>query len=101
MIMPEIDPSKIDLEFVKNYLKIEQDFTEDDTEISMYMIISRDYLAKRCDMTIEEYNKSTILVIPTLMLISSMYLNKSATIASNTKINSMLDRFITIESKVF
>ena len=89
------------LEFVKNYLRIEEDFIEDDAEITLYMSASAAYLMKKWKMNNEAFNNSTILVIPFLMLISEFYSTKSVNIQANSKVNPILDRFIAIEAPLF
>ncbi len=86
----------IDLTFVKNYLRIEQDFIDDDMELQMYMTVSKSYLQQRCNITKEQLEIEPTLVIPYLMLISEFYGNKSTTVLANTKVNFILDRFINL-----
>ncbi|MDZ4993302.1 hypothetical protein GNF80_10035 [Clostridium perfringens] len=94
-----IDLNKIDLEYVKQYLRVESDFNEDDIEIETYMFVAKEYLMKRCGLTVEEFGQTQTLLIPYLMLISEFYNNKSVTITTNSKVNPILDRFIIISQK--
>lgn len=91
----------LSLNFVKSYMRIEDDFTEDDAELTLYMSVAKAYLIKRCSMTEDEFNESSILVIPFLMLVAEFYTNKNVTISTNSKVNSILDRFIAIEAPLF
>ncbi|ALG48569.1 hypothetical protein FORC3_1192 [Clostridium perfringens] len=86
-------------EEIKHYLRVEPDFVDDDVEISMYMVLAKDYLMKRCGLTEEEFLQSSTLTIPYLMLVAEFYNNKNVTITTNSKINPILDRFITISTK--
>lgn len=90
----------IDLAFVKNYLRLEEDFTEDDLEIELYMLATQDYLCKRLNMTEEKLNESSLLIIPYLMLVADMYSNKCVNISSSSKINPILDRFLVLEDSI-
>ena len=45
--MNKIYMQSIDLDFIKNYLRIEQEFKDDDLEIEIFMQVAKDYLIKR------------------------------------------------------
>ncbi|EOU1737397.1 head-tail connector protein [Clostridium perfringens] len=94
-----VDLNLIDLEYIKNYLRIEQDFKDDDIELETYMIVAKSYLMKKCGLTEVEFGSSQTLLIPYLMLVAEFYTNKSITVTTNSKINPILDRFLAISTK--
>lgn len=89
----------INLDFIKNYLRIESEFTDDDNEIIMFWQVAEQYLKTVCDLTDEEYSQANTLVPALLLLISEMYLERSAVISSNTKANPLIDRYINTKRK--
>lgn len=84
----------IDLDFIKHYLRIEEEFEEDDNELEVFLYIAKEYLKEVCSLTEEEYLKAHTLVPALLILVSEMYEQRSSTIPSNSKANSILQRYI-------
>lgn len=89
----------VNLDFIKHYLRIEEEFTEDDEEISIFWQVAEQYLKEVCSLTDEEYSQANTLVPALLILISEMYLERSAVISSNTKANPLIDRYLNIHRK--
>lgn len=71
--------SDIDVAFVKDYLHIEPDFTEDDVQIQLYIEAAKSYVTQRSAMTIEELDEVKFSTVVYLKLISDFYSNRSAT----------------------
>lgn len=91
--------SDIDLNFLKNYLRIDSDFKDDDEEITLFWEIAYQYLKEVTGLSDEEYNKADTLIPALLILVSEMYFNRSAEIESNTKANPIINRYLTIHRK--
>lgn len=89
----------IDLEFMKHYLRIEDDFIEDDNEIEMFMYVAKNYLMQVCSLSEEEYLQANTLVPALLILVSEMYEYRSALVQSNTKANYLVQRYINTHRK--
>lgn len=89
----------IDLNFLKNYLRIESDFTDDDKEILMFLQVAEEYLKSICGLSDEEYLQANTLIPALLILVSEMYQYRSAQIASNTKANPIIERYLNIHRK--
>ena len=53
--MNKIYMQSIDLDFIKNYLRIEQEFKDDDLEIEIFMQVAKDYLIKVCGLTEDDF----------------------------------------------
>ena len=51
--MNKIYMQSIDLDFIKNYLRIEQEFKDDDLEIEIFMQVAKDYLIKVYQLKIQ------------------------------------------------
>ena len=97
--MNRIYMQNIDLEFVKNYLRIEPEFEDDDLEIEIFMQIAKDYLLHVCGLTDEEFNGANMLIPAYLILVAEMYEYRSAMIATNTKANPLIQKYINTNRK--
>ncbi len=89
----------IDLDFMKNYLRIELEFTDDDIEIEMFMMVAKEYLMQVCGLTEQEYLQANTLVPALLILVSEMYEYRSAMVQTNTKANPLIQRYINSSRK--
>ena len=69
----------IDLVFLKQYLRIEEDFTEDDVELQLYLHTAIEYLLKYTGLNYDTLNESVGSVICCLMLVAHFYENKTIT----------------------
>lgn len=92
--MNKIYMQNIDLEFVKNYLRIEQEFEDDDMEIEIFMQVAKDYIINVCGLTEEEFLSANTLIPAYLILVSEMYENRSSMVQTNTKANPLIQRYI-------
>ncbi len=91
----------IDLEFIKNYLRIEEEFEDDDIEIQIFMQVAKDYLQKVCGLTEDEFLDANTLIPAYLILVSEMYEYRSAMVQTNTKANPLIQRYINSSRKLF
>ncbi|UEL48311.1 head-tail connector protein [Terrisporobacter hibernicus] len=89
----------INLDFIKHYLRIEEEFEEDDNEIEMFMYVAKEYLMQVCSLSEEEYLQANTLVPALLILVSEMYEYRSALVPSNTKANYLIQRYINTHRK--
>lgn len=91
----------IDLDFMKNYLRIELEFTDDDIELQIFMQVAKDYLQKVCGLTEDEFLDANTLIPAYLILVSEMYEYRSAMVQTNTKANPLMQRYINSSRKFF
>lgn len=91
----------IDLEFIKNYLRIEQDFTDDDEELETFMMVAKEYLKQVCGLTEDEFLDANTLIPAYLILVAEMYEYRSAMVQTNTKANPLIQRYINSSRKFF
>ena len=61
-----------ELDFVKHYLRIEEEFEEDDEEIEIFIYVAKEYLMKVCGITEEEFLQANTLAPALLILVSEM-----------------------------
>lgn len=99
--MNRIYMESIDLEFIKNYLRIEQEFEDDDLEIEIFMQVAKDYLQKVCGLTEDEFLDANTLIPAYLILVAEMYEYRSAMVQSSTKANPLIQRYINSSRKFF
>ena len=79
--------SQLDLDFVKDYLKI--DYEDDDKELGLYIQASITYIKNNTRLSGEEIDEKPDLIIIALQLISHFYENKTATVKQATNIDKM------------
>lgn len=91
----------IDLDFMKNYLRIELEFTDDDIELQIFMQVAKDYLQKVCSLTENEFLDANTLIPAYLILVAEMYEYRSAMVQTNTKANPLIQRYINTSRKFF
>lgn len=91
----------IDLDFMKNYLRIELEFTDDDIELQIFMQVAKDYLQKVCGLTEDEFLDANTLIPAYLILVAEMYEYRSAMVQTNTKANPLIQRYINSSRKFF
>lgn len=89
----------IDLDFIKNYLRIEQEFLEDDNELEVFMMVAKEYLKQVCGFSEDEYLQANTLVPAFLILVGEMYEYRSAMVQTNTKANPLIQRYINANRK--
>lgn len=97
--MNRIYMKNINLEFIKNYLRIEQEFEDDDLEIEIFMQVAKDYLIKVCGLTEDEFLDANTLIPAYLILVAEMYEYRSAMVQTNTKANPLIQRYINSNRK--
>jgi hypothetical protein len=70
--------SNIDLAFVKNFLRIESDFTEDDIELQLLIDAARSFISENTQMPAEELDNAKQVNILFLKTVSDLYHNRSS-----------------------
>jgi hypothetical protein len=65
--------SDIDVNFVKSFLNIEPDFTDDDVLLNMAIVAVKDGILKNTGVTIEELDASPVINIVYLKMIADVY----------------------------
>ena len=86
--------SQLDLDFVKEYLKV--DFSDDDKELELYVQASISYIKNNTKLSVEELDEIPDLTVVALQLIAHFYDNKSIIIKQGSNIDKM---FISILSQ--
>ena len=84
--------SEIDFDTVKDYLVAA--IEEDIFEISMYIDAAKSYVKEYTALSDEELDEKEYLVMPTLMLISHFYENK--TVETDRKINVVFKNILNL-----
>lgn len=94
-IVDKITPDNLPLEFVKQYLRIEQDFTEDDLEIVIAIRSAQRYV--RNYIKIEDDKNMDVGLMPiVLSVVAYFYENKSPMMKSTEKIDAMFSMVLDV-----
>lgn len=87
--------SEVDLDFVKEYLRIEQDWTEDDTELELFINAGKSYIYEISCKDDDYLDTQDFAVVVLMMLINDWYTNKIVvTTGTNVKVNPLFDRML-------
>ncbi|QPJ86725.1 phage gp6-like head-tail connector protein (plasmid) [Sarcina sp. JB2] len=87
--------SEVDLDFVKEYLRIEQDWTEDDTELELFIQAGKAYIYEISNADDDYLDTQDFAVVVLMMLINDWYTNKGVNLnGSNLKVNPLFDRML-------
>lgn len=90
--------SEVDVEYVKGYLRIPLDDTDDDVLIEGIMSAALSYVSSHVGMTADELDDHSDITIAYLILCEDMYDNRSATV-SNANVNRTLDTILSLHSQ--
>lgn len=74
--------STLDIDFCKRYLRIEDDFVEDDEFIGLCLQGAKYYLLEYSDMTSDQLDKIIYSPIIILRMVAQMYTNKTLEVKS-------------------
>lgn len=84
--------SEINFEFVKNYLNVSD---EDEAEINVYLVAAKSYVMKYTGLTPLQLDENEYFVMPTLMLTSSFFENK--TVEMSNKISTIYKDMLNLD----
>lgn len=83
--------SELNFDIVKDYLVCSE---EDINEVNLYIAAAKSYVKEYLCLPIEEIDEKEYLVMPTLMLISYFFENK--TIETDSKVNSIFTNILNL-----
>lgn len=86
--------STIDINFCKDYLRIDEDFTEDDRLIELYLQSAKQYVLEYTERTEEELDELQFVNLIVLKMVSDFYTNKSAYSKDDKQIDPMLQSLL-------
>ena len=84
--------SEVNLNLVKSYLQI--DYTDDDLQLELMIDAAKSYLYDNINCDPEYLDTKPDLVVACLQIISHFYENKSIVVATNTKLDMMLQSIL-------
>jgi len=94
-----ITPENIPLEFVKSYLRIDEDFEEDDVELMIDIKSAQSYVRNYLKLEPNE-QMSFELLMPILAMIAYFYENKSPLSKSTEKLDSLFSSMLNLHRDV-
>lgn len=80
----------IDVNFVKNHLYIEQEWTKDDIEIQFFMDSALSFMEHHSKYTLDELNQIPSSIPYFLKLVTQLYYNREATQQRKADIDAIL-----------
>lgn len=90
--------SEIDLYHAKKYLNLEEDFTEDDDMINMFVLASKDYISSYTGLSFDTLDKYPSFTVACLMLVSDFYEVRVVNLGGekNSAVNKMLTSILSM-----
>ena len=95
MRISETTFSKVDVEFMKSYLRIDEDFSDDDNEIQVFLDVSRAWIMEHAEMTEEELDKINFATILLLRFTADFYNDRTARYSNKFSIDPVTDMLLT------
>lgn len=86
--------STLDLAFCKSYMRIDEDFTEDDELIQLYLQSAKQYVLQYTEMTPVELDQLGFVCIVVLKMVSDFHSNKSAYTQGKANIDPMVESLL-------
>lgn len=77
--------STLSLEYCKQYLRIDEDFTDDDDYISLCLEAGKSFIVQYSEKRVEELDEIPYTSIVLLKVIAEMYTNKTVSSTTGTK----------------
>ena len=95
MRISETTFSKVDVEFMKSYLRIDEDFSDDDNEIQVFLDVSRAWIMEHAEMTEEELDEINFATILLLRFTADFYNDRTARYSNKFSIDPVTDMLLT------
>ena len=86
--------STIDLAFCKSYMRIEEDFTEDDQLIQLYLQSAKAFIMDYTEMDSEQLDEFPFVCIVVLKLVADFYSNKSVYVQNKNSIDPVVESLL-------
>lgn len=90
--MGEVKFSTIDLDFIKDYLRV--DYIDDDRELAVALNSAKSIIREHFNKSDYELDEIPYSVTLAIQLIADMYTNKSSSVDNNIKENPVFKRLI-------
>lgn len=99
MTLSSIKFSNVDLYFVKSYLRIDEDFTDDDYELQLFIDVAKSWVQEHTGMEAEELDEIGYSTIIVLKYIADFYTDRGIKYSNKFQIdpvtNMLLDQIRT------
>ncbi|MFJ6030576.1 head-tail connector protein [Bacillus toyonensis] len=71
--------SEFDVDFAKQYMRIEDDFTEDDFEIQFFIEAAKEFVLTHSQRQVEDLDASNLASALIAKMVSDLYFNRGVT----------------------
>ena len=95
MTLSGITFSTIDVPFVKKYLRIDEEFEDDDLEIQLFLDMAKSWVIEHTDMTEEQLNEINFATILVLKFTADFYNDRTAKYSNKFSVDPVLDMLLT------
>ena len=95
MRISETTFSNVDVEFMKSYLRIDEDFSDDDNEIQVFLDVSRAWIMEHAEKTEKELDEINFATILLLRFTADFYNDRTARYSNKFSIDPVTDMLLT------
>lgn len=95
MRISETTFSNVDVEFMKSYLRIDEDFSDDDNEIQVFLDVSRAWIMEHTEKTEKELDEINFATILLLRFTADFYNDRTARYSNKFSIDPVTDMLLT------
>lgn len=95
MALSEMTFSTVDVDFVKSYLRIDEEFADDDIEIQLFLDVARSWVLEHTAMTEEQLDEIHFSTILLLKYTADFYNNRTAKATNKMVVDPIMDMLLT------
>ena len=95
MALSDIKFSNVDVDFMKRYLRIDEDFDEDDTEIQLFLEVAKSWVISHTEMTEEQLDEINFATILLIKFTAYFYNDRTAKYSNKFDIDLVMDMLLT------
>lgn len=94
MALSDIKFSNVDVDFMKRYLRIDEDFDDDDVELQLFLDIAKSWVQEHTDMTDEQLDEINFATILLLKFAADFYNDRTAKYSNKYAIDPVMDMLL-------
>lgn len=95
MALSDMTFSTVDVDFVKSYLRIDEEFADDDIEIQLFLDVARSWVLEHTGMTEEQLDKIHFSTILLLKYTADFYNDRTGKSTNKMVVDPIMDMLLT------
>ena len=94
MALSDVKFSNVDVDFMKRYLRIDEDFDDDDVELQLFLDIAKSCVIEHTEMTEDELDNIHFSTILLLKFAADFYNDRTAKYSNKFTVDPVLDMLL-------